>query len=332
MQFIVMHWNVISIVLHVCILGLILYGSYRAFNYLITQRVLRRNLEDLYSNLRGMAIARGKSEAELQAMYGNRAKVSFIDKFDEALKYSGIAFEYEWLTTELCVVMMGLFNAAVFVISLISSSFLMAVVLCLGCDGLFAIYVAHNRKKNYESVEHGLITFINTIDAYSATTSDLVTLLEQSVNSVDGAFRGYIVQTIDDAKSRGDLSRALSICEDRVEHPFLKMLMRNLNIASRNTANYSEIIRGCRSRLQEDLANTQKTKAIYSSLRGQMLTLLILGLVSVYIATRFVANVSLFELLNAMQQSFIGMTVIVYMIAILAAIVYFAFIRQNRRK
>lgn len=332
MQFIVMHWNIISIVLHVCILGLMLYGSYRAFNYLVTGRVLRRNLEDLYSNLRGMAIARGKSEAELQAMYGNRAKISFIDKFDEVLKYSGIAFKYEWLTTELCVVMLVVFNAAMFVISLIASSFLMAVILCLGCDGLFAIYIARKRKKNYESVENGLITFINTIDAYSATTSDLVTLLEQSVNSVDGAFRGYIVQTIDDAKNYGDLSRALSTCEDRVEHPFLKMLMRNLNIASRNTANYSEIIRGCRSRLQEDLANTQKTKAIYSTLRGQMFTLLILGLLSIYVAARFIANIGVLELLAEMQKSIVGMIAIIYMLAILAAIVYFAFIRQNRRK
>ena len=108
--------------------------------------------------------------------------------------------------------------------------------------------------------------------------------------------------------------------------------MRRAVFATRGYLLPSKTIRGCRSRLQEDLVNTQKTKAIYSSLRGQMLTLLILGLVSVYIAARFVANVSLFELLNAMQQSFIGMTVIVYMIAILAAIVYFAFIRQNRRK
>ena len=332
MQFIVMHWNIISIVLHVCILALMFYGSYRAFNYLVTERALRRNLEDLYSNLRGMAIARGKSEAELQAMYGNRAKVSFIDKFDEALKYSGIAFKYNWLTTELCIVMLVVFNAAVFIICLIASSFLVAIVLCLGCNGLFAIYIARKRKKNYESVENGLITFINTIDAYSATTSDLVTLLEQSVNSVDGAFRSYIIQTIDDAKSNGDLSQALSVCEDRVEHPFFKMLVRNLNIASRNTANYSEIIKGCRSRLQEDLANTQKTQAIYSSLRGQMLTLLLLGVASIYVAARYVANISLLELLGRMQQSFIGMAIIAYMIAILAALVYFAFIRQNRRR
>lgn len=318
-------------ILHVCIFGVMLYGNYRGLEYLVTERVLRRNIEDLYSNLYGIAVARRKSEAELQAMYGNRAKASFIDRLDEALTYSGIAFKYNWLTTELCIVILVITNLIVFVTVIIISNFFAAVVSCAVVDSIFVLYINRNRKKNYEEVEGGLISFVNTIDAYSATTSDLVTLLERSINSVDGILREYIIQAIDNARNKGDLSWALSVCEQRVEHPLFKMLIRNLNLASRNTANYSEIIKGCRQRLQEELTNTQKIKAIYSSLRNQMLTLLFMGLFGIYLAANFIANIGVVKLLEDMWRKPIGMLIIVYMAAVLIALIYFAFIRQDRR-
>ena len=332
MQFVISNWKHVSIILHCCMLGFLLYGNYRMIKYIITERVLRRNLEDLYMNLQGIAEAREKSEAELQAMYGNRAKVSLIDKLDEVLKYSGISFKYEWLTTELCLVILAVSNAGLFVTVLIIKGFVPAIITCLAVDGMFSFYIARKRKKNYEDVEKSLIVFINTIDAYSLTTADLVTLLEHSINSVQGVLQVYIRQIVDNARSSGDLSQALSACEDRVEHPFLKMLLRNLNIASRNTANYGEIIRGCRQRLQEDLSNTQKMKAVYSSMRTQMMTLLIVGLLCIFVAANYVAKMSIVELVLRMQQSFIGMVILLYMLSIIAVLIYFAFIRQGKRE
>lgn len=324
--------SMVTLLLHALILVVLMYGIYRAVQYLVVNRVLQRNIGDLYSNLKGLAEARGKSENELQRMYGNRSSLSFLDRVDNLLKYSGYAAKYTWLNTETLLVFISIVFAIIFILTLSLSNFIVAAICSGGFILVLLAVLSYKRKKNYDEVEAGLLIFINTIDAYSATTADLITLLEKSIDSLHGALRGYIIMTVDNARRLGNLSSALAICEDVVEHPFFKSLIRNLNISSRNIANYSEIIKGCRVRLQDELANTQKLRTIHRTARSYLLMLLVLGFSSVFIAAVFVANISVGEFLLLLQSSFIGTLILTYMIIVLMVVVYFSFIQQGKRR
>ena len=322
----------VIIVLHCLILSGTAFMVFAAIRYMAGRRLIKSSLITIYEKLNSAGEKRRLSEKQIMQMYGTANKKGLINHMDENLRYSGIQTKHPILTTELyLVISVIVITMSIVLVFLIGGSLIYGALAACVTVLAMELYFNSCRQRRYEQVEEELVPFINSIDAYAGATDDIMSILEKSIPVITGPLKDAVFFAVTQSKSSGNSPEVLRQLEDSIEHPFFKKLVRNLELSSRHSANYKDIITECRSQLDEATRNARMLEEIYRNGRHDIIVLIICGVLCVVMALIGILDYDVIPFFVSMWGTPAGRSILVMCAAALMAAYYIAFIASQKR-
>lgn len=260
-------WIVVCVGVFVSIYNLIMYMK----KYSIIHSLLNK----FYISTMGSERKRMLEEYRMALEVGARDKRPWISKFDHLVIGSGIEKRIKFANSETILITMGLGAIIMYImVSAITKSSLFAGIagflVIMGIyTGLYAASRVRHRK-----VENELIAFTNITDNFSRASDDLVDILDRSSWYIEEPIKSALRECVNYSRYTGDLGTAIERMKVSVQHQKFRELIRNLEVASKYEANYSEIITDNRKMLTDYLRDKKERDAIYANGKVEIVTVI----------------------------------------------------------
>ena len=318
---------------HILLFAVLLLLSYRAMLYVHKTNSLKLTVNELYDRISSMSGCREEVGRRLAALYGNMGKKGMIAHITDNIEYSGVSSILPGLTPELYILIMLMLSAAAFVLTgVISGNIYYGIPAATAPWVVSEMLFSLLRNYRYRREEEQLLTLVNSIESSAAESDDIIYILERAAAMTAGPIHDELWHTVTMVKSGLQGTVALGQLESRIEHAFFKTLIRNLEISSRNNANYREITMQCRSLLTEQLDNTKKLEEIYREARIRLIVIYLCALVCLEIMARTMSGMSLKGMLLMFSRSAIGWCLIAMMLGTLFLTAYFILAKGGGRR
>lgn len=309
---------------HIVVLLLVAVFSYMAMLYVQRTNSLRLTMGELYDRINSMSGCREEIGRRLKSLYGNMGRRGLIAHVSDNIEYSGVGIRLSGLTPELYILIMVVtsagFSVAVMAISgKVYAGICSAAIPWALSEAVFSLL----RNYRYRREEEQLLALVNSIEGSAAESDDIIYIFEKAVSMVDGPIHDELGRAVAMVKSGIQGTIALGQLENRIEHSFFKTLIRNLEVSSRNNANYREITAQCRGLLAEQLENTKKMEGIYREARIRLMVILLCAMVCLEIMARTMLGMSLRAMFVMFSKSIIGCCLIGMIAMSLMFTVYF---------
>lgn len=244
---------------------------------------------------------------------GEQEEKPLMYKFDRLIEYSGIHSYMSWLTSDIMVVIFVVIVLVAFFIGYFTKmgAFVGFLVGCAVCFVIRCV-LRMMADNNYEAIETDLLKFVNAVDSVSGTNDDIVTIFREVSQSLCRPLRKAVERCCGEATSTGDVKMALRHLELSVENSQFKVIIRNLQMASETSADYSIVLEECRLGLREHIAAREERKAQISNGRVALLQLVVVGVIAFFVMGMIVDVDNIFVYL---WSTFFGKIVLVYNVA-----------------
>ncbi len=316
---------------HIFALVLSLVAAYSFINYIVRTNMLRESIEKIYAGINSLSGSREEIAAELKALYGSMGKRGFIAHVQDNLEYSGMTLRFNWMTPELYIVIMTVLSAVVSAgISILTGRWYAGVAAVMAMLGITEYLFARIRDYRYRREEEQLLAMVNCIENCAAESDDIIYILEKTGDMVEGPIHDELLRAVTQVRSGVPGGMAIGGLENRIEHEFFRTLMRNLEISSRNNANYREITAQCRGLLAGQLDNSRRLDEIYREAKIRLTAILAGAAACLVIMSQAILDTGIYGLFNMLTESVIGNLLIAATCASFTFIVYFAFIKGKR--
>lgn len=259
---------------HILLFAVLLLLSYRAMLYVQKTNSIKLTVNELYDRVNSLSGCREEVGRKLAALYGNMGRRGPIAHISDNIEYSGVGSILPGLTPELYMLIMLMLSVAAYVLTgFISGNIYYGIPAAAVPWVAGEIFFSLLRNYRYRREEEQLLTLVNSIESCAAESDDIIYILEKAAAMTAGPIHDELWHTVTMVKSGLQGAVALGQLESRIEHAFFKTLIRNLEISSRNNANYREITMQCRSLLTEQLDNTKKLEEIYREARIRLIVI-----------------------------------------------------------
>lgn len=321
--------NTIIVIMHPLLFFFMLMEIFFIFGHIKKKRFITKRYNRLYEKIAEAEQSRVQKNNMEQSMYGELNGNRIIDHIDEVIRYSGIKTKISFISVESYILLVVLLMAvAAFLGYLFTRRWIVSVICIFGIVIFLEMLLNKMRKRRYELIEEELLAFINSVDNYASTSDDIIDILEKSALMLSGPLKEEVFEATSKAKNQGKTSEVLRKLEYRIEHPFFKTFIRNLEISSRNSANYRQIVIMERDMLQVHLENAKELKNIYDNLKFNLLMVTICGLVSIMLSITFIIHQNLGMFISNMCQSPIGRIILFFSMISYGISIYCAFIKE----
>lgn len=309
---------------YILIFNIILFISlfitcYFTLNFLKNRGEVERLKETLYNKIVRGDINKESDMEYLKNVVGEIQKKTIYERINNLLYYSGVRFRLYWLTpTVFLGIIIGLSILAMVLSFKITANIFL--ILAITATPLFIIYLVLfvMMAINNKSVENELIQFMNMIVNFSASSDDIVFILEKSSNYLGTNLRLAITSCISYAKLSGNTSRALMRLADQVEHPQFKRFVLALELASRNSCDYKRVVDDFRERTNDNLSAIRKLDAVYKNCKIEVFLMLFVGAFVIYMSLGLVSEMGGFMqvmTMNIFGEIILAFLVLVYLIS-----------------
>lgn len=256
---------------------LLLFGKIRWLER--AQKLLQRTKEGMDRSARLRAVENRHQLLELGR------KNTWICRIEEFLCYCGIRRRFPGCTTEKWIAVNLLGMAFLFcLLQWSSGSFVTAVVgICLG-GTLEYLILNVMRAGERRAVDENLLKCLNFLGNYSLTSGEITGVLGQVSRYVDEPLKGALEECAYEAQTTGDSSLALLSMAERIEHPKVKELARNLEVSIRYVADLTALVDSCRRSAREYLRMQEERKGMLREAginMGLLLAMSVFALVTV---------------------------------------------------
>lgn len=320
------------VIWHIFVLLFMVYGVYGGLQKIQNNNMLRQGIESIYERINMLSGSREDVKKQLEALYGSMDGRGWIAHISDCLEYSGLMARFAWLTPELYVVLLTLVLTAAFIGGwMMSSRWYMGIGAAALLYLLTEYVFGKMRSRRLQEEEAQLTALINLVESYAAESDDLIYILHRAGCMIDGPLKEEIQRCV--LKVRGGMktATALRTLENHIEHPFFKTFIRNLEISSRNNAEYGRIVEECRRLLLEQLENSRKMADIYRNARIRLVTILTGSVMCMDIMAEYMMGTGLVNMLRQLSVSIGGRILLTFMGATLSASGYYALVRSRKR-
>ncbi len=266
-------WAVLAVVF------LLLWGAFFGLLLYLRQKKALNVAARLAQNaLEGVDVATKKRlRTERRELLLRTKKAGFLSALEQRLWYAGIKLWFPAISAEgvLALLLFGSFLAGslAFVVRP-----LFGLLAFLGIWFCFWLILEMLRALNLRRTAENLIKCLDFLANYSLTSGEVSTVLGQVARYVEEPLAGILRLCALEAQTDGDVSLALLLAAERLEHPKFKELMQNLEISLRYTADLTALANATRRSVAEYLRAGTEEKTI---LREAFVNLSILCLLSV---------------------------------------------------
>lgn len=273
------------VLFRVALLLTVMAFSYHLYKVLYRKNVIEKMVNDFETNYQ----KRQELEEKIRREEGNVIKKGFIHHIDMMIERSRLRKKIPFLTTELYLVISVIVGLTCFILSKLFIQFWVINVL-IGILAVFGMYLViyYSSGFNFEKIDDQIITLINDIENFSNVSNDIVTIFENVADYLDDPLDEYFMEFVQYSRETGDIEGAFKNIEGKLENEKLQNLFKNLEIASRNRANYKELMKEARSIFNGYFDSKTKRKILISNGRAGIFTLLIVGIGMLYFVGLFI--------------------------------------------
>lgn len=188
-------------------------------------------------------LLRKQKRESAKILEGENEKKTFIEKIDLLVERSGIRAYSNKITTEIIIIgtiIMAFISSVVFYA--VVKLFIFVIPIFLGVIFLVYLILGELARRTYDKIDDQLLMYINTLENFSFTSSDIVEIMEKSLPYIKEPLKNYSKQFVFQCKKGLSIVQAFKNFEDKVESLRFKQLIKNLAICSKYQANYREIL------------------------------------------------------------------------------------------
>ncbi len=266
----------------------------------------------------------------LKSTVGAIQKKSLYERTNNILYFSGVRLKFYWLTPTVFFITLFFITLAAGLLAFRNcTNFVLSTFVT--CIPVFMIYLFLQimMTVNNKQVENELMSFINMIDNFSTSTDDIIYILERSSHYLGNVLRLAIQSCVSYARLSGNVSRALMRLSEQIEHTQFRRFIIALELASRSSCDYKQVVDDFRERTNENLSAIKKLDAVYSNCRAEVFTILFVGAFVIYMSLDLVGEMGgFFQVVNA---HIFGQIIFVFLALIYISSCWYIIFRLNNK-
>ena len=252
------------------------------FSAIVHKRFKERNIWDnIVKRYRVNTDKKLLNEAEFVTRFGSTENNSILYKLDRLVLTSGIKNYLPWVTGEVMLLgmvmaaMAGFFEGAIPFQNVFVAIFLTAAQ-------AVAVYVFFKALsgKTYNEIEDGTAIFISILSNHAKGSSDIVTIMDNTIPALNGPLRGIVQKFVADAENTGNVDIAFDYMKESVDNRQLQTIIINLKNCMHYQANYEEVLVQMMGQIAAGLSAREDRKNILFSSK---LTLVVISIMQVII-------------------------------------------------
>lgn len=268
------------------------------FYYLKKSRILVKALQNAYEGFSTTSVRRAR-ERKRELLQIVPPKKSILDKLEKQLVYSGLSRRFPFLTAELWILILLISGAVIYFICLLFTKSAGTGLLAALCDIAILLLIEKLLEmRNLKAVDGELIEFLNMLGNYSIATGEVTSVLHIVSRYFSNPLRNALEECYYEAQTSGNPSAALLALADKIEHPKFKELIKNIEICSRYSADFSVVVHDSRKIVQDYIRSKEERKSMAREAITNMIILCALLVVVVYAVTIFIETSMSYLLLH----------------------------------
>ena len=224
------------------------------------------------------------SEAEFVTRFGAIENNSLLYKMDRLVLTSGAKNIFPWMSGE--TLLIGMMLAAVagfFEGNIIAGNVLVAIFLMVAqAVAVYAFFKALSGK-TYNQIEDGIAIFISILSNHAKGSSDIVTIMNNTIPALTGPLRGIVEKFVSDAENTGNVDIAFDYMKESVDNRQLQTIIVNLKNCMHYQANYEEVLVQMMRQIAAGLSAREDRKNILFSSKLTLTVISIMAVVIVWI-------------------------------------------------
>lgn len=224
------------------------------------------------------------SEAEFVTRFGAIENNSLLYKMDRLVLTSGAKNIFPWMSGE--TLLIGMMLAAVagfFEGNIIAGNVLVAIFLMVAqAVAVYAFFKALSGK-TYNQIEDGIAIFISILSNHAKGSSDIVTIMNNTIPSLTGPLKGIVEKFVSDAENTGNVDIAFDYMKESVDNRQLQTIIVNLKNCMHYQANYEEVLVQMMGQIAAGLSAREDRKNILFSSKLTLTVISIMAVVIVWI-------------------------------------------------
>lgn len=286
------------------VLGILVF----AFVYLVRDRMKSKNVwATLAKKYRNSMDEKLGMESEFVARYGSVENKSLFYKLDRLILTSGVRRFLPWLSAEAYLFFLILVTAGGFIEGMVLSGngFIALFVAGLQFVALYVFMLAMSGK-TYNQIEDSTSIFVSILSNHAKGSSDIVTIMQNTMNSMEGPIRALVERFVLDAEQTGNVDLAFDYMKESVDNRQLQTIIINLKNCMHYQANYEEVLSQMMSQIAASLSAREERKNILFSMK---LTLVVISIASVVIVF-FIGNGIGIDVKEILTSNFVGQAIL----------------------
>lgn len=235
---------------------------------------LRRTRDTIEQNARERLLKRRRELGELEH------KRTLWLTIHRMLEYSSLKRWFPGLEVESFVVWnVGIATCLFLIGGLVGGivAALSGIVVWILVEGTFITLM---RGRNQAVVDRNLLKLMDFLGNYSMTAGELTGILRQVSVYMEEPLRSVLEECDAESRITGDVSLALLSMLEKIEHPQFASFVRNLEITSRYSADYTALISESRKSIRAYLQAHEEEKGM---LKEAFVNMTLLGILSVLV-------------------------------------------------
>lgn len=224
------------------------------------------------------------SEAEFVTRFGAIENNSLLYKMDRLVLTSGAKNIFPWMSGE--TLLIGMMLAAVagfFEGNIITGNVLVAIFLMVAQAVVVYVFFKALSGKTYNQIEDGIAIFISILSNHAKGSSDIVTIMNNTIPALTGPLRGIVEKFVSDAENTGNVDIAFDYMKESVDNRQLQTIIVNLKNCMHYQANYEEVLVQMMGQIAAGLSAREDRKNILFSSKLTLTVISIMAVVIVWI-------------------------------------------------
>ncbi len=285
------------------------------FIWMIGKSIIRNVIWKTYDSMDAVARRRNHEKRKMLVLMPNH--YGRLYKIEQRLIYSGLTRRFPYLSIEVWLVFNMVYLFGVYVtVAVVRGGMewgIGAVIVAWLIRSLLFNFLI---SKNYSAVDNNLIKFLDFLGNYSITAGEVTNILNQVSKYLEEPLKSVLSECYYEAQTSGDTSLALLVMAEKIEHPKFKEVIRNIEISTRYSADFTMLVSNSRRALREYLKSRKERKALVNEAIIQMVILLGMAFFMLAAVEQLI-NVTIWSIMFQTIVGRISLGVILFLIILL---------------
>lgn len=279
-------------------------------------------LRKIINEIRSKIVARDKQTGleQRKQLYELERKKSFWITIEKELVYSGIKKSFHNISGAAFLVANAIVIMCCFLFCCGIGRPMIGILADTGWCFVVFMIIQIGKAANMRRVSEDLPKFLDFLGSYSITSGEIIGILSQISIYLNSPLKDVIEDCVAESRVSGNTGAALLAMADKIEHPQFKLLIRNIEMTARYSADFSTLVADSRRGLREYLGQCKARKGMLREAIINMILLLIMSGAVLMTVNSLIGGGIGDVVLNSFagRLAMIGVTVIVGMFSVQA--------------